>query len=64
MYIDRVEEVKLLKDVPGANAGDVCKLFDTSVLSGEGKKLRGVNIGKKFYWNSELLDYPNFFELR
>jgi len=59
----RVEKVKLLKDVPGAKAGDVCEVFDTSVINGEGKKLRGANIGGKFYWDSEFPLYPYFFEL-
>ena len=59
----RVEKIKLLKDVPGAKAGDEINVFETGVMNGEGVQLRGANIGGKFYWYSELPKYPDFFEL-
>ena len=61
--INRVKKVKLLKDVPGANAGTEIEIHSSGVLTGEGTYLRGANVGTHFYWEGEFEKHPDFFEI-
>jgi hypothetical protein len=59
----RIEKIILLKDMPGADKGSEISLYEVNVKNGEGSCLRGATIGKKFYWDSQFVEYPDFFRV-
>jgi hypothetical protein len=60
-----MKKIEIIKDVPGANIGDIFEIHEESTIkTGTNQKfVRGCSINGKYWFDDEILKYPEFFKV-